>query len=131
MNIHPYYGGNILELEASLKNNLANHAMAIAFVSDDAARGALPTFDKGGINGVVKLVDGHIDDRPTVRGELLAVSDEVAFPAGDHGAQHLHLCKHLVHTPIHNTKTYAIADHMPFYLLVEKYLRCSAHEEMK
>lgn len=105
--------------------------MAIAFVLDDATRGALPALDKGGINGVVKLVDGHIYDRPTVRGELLAVSDVVDFPAGDHGGQHLHLCKHLqVHTPIHNPKTDAIADHALLFTSSKSSLLCTRGDEM-
>lgn len=104
--------------------------MAIAFVLDDAARGALPALDKGGINGVVKLVDGHIYYRPTVRGELLAVSDEVEFSAGDHGGQHLHLCKHLVHTPIHNPKTDAIADHALLFTSSKSSLICTRGDEM-
>lgn len=103
--------------------------MAIAFVLDDAARGALPALDKGGINGVVKLVDGHIYDRPNVRGELLAVSDKVEFPAGDHGGQHLHLCKHLVHTHAQPKNT-CYSRSCPFYLLVVN-LRCTVHEEMR
>lgn len=70
-------------------------AMTIAFVLDDATWRAFPAFSNGGVGVIFDSVDGDVNNCPTIRAQLLALSNEVYFSCGNHRCKHLELCKHL------------------------------------